>query len=135
MTRNGLVQVARIGLVVLAAVVAGASSRARAEEGPRVIAITAKRFEFVPNEITLRKGETVKLQLRSEDVTHGLFVRPLGIDTNITPGGTTEVTVTPQVAGRYRAICDHFCGAGHGGMKLTIVVTEEAAAGAAGVRE
>jgi cytochrome c oxidase subunit II len=53
-----------------------------------------------------------------------LFVRPLGIDTEIVPGRVTELTVTPETAGTYRAICDHFCGAGHGGMKMTIVVRE-----------
>ena len=131
MTRNGVFHVAGGALAVVAGLLAAASPRARAEEGPRVIVITAKRFEFSPKEITLKKGETVKLQLKSEDVTHGLFIRPLGIDTDITPGETTEVTVTPQVAGRYRAICDHFCGAGHGGMKMTIIVEDEAATGAA----
>jgi len=132
-TRNGMFRIAGGGLVVVAGLLATASPRARAEEGPRVIVITARRFEFSPKEITLKKGETVRLQLKSEDVTHGLFVRPLGIDTDITPGETTEVTVTPQVAGRYRAICDHFCGAGHGGMKMTIVVEDEAATGGAGI--
>ena len=129
MTRNGIFRVAAGALAVVAGLLAAASPRARAEEGPRVIVITAKRFEFSPKEITLRRGETVRLQLKSEDVTHGLFVRPLGIDTDIAPGETTEVTVTPQVAGRYRAICDHFCGAGHGGMKMTIVVEEDGGAG------
>ena len=27
-----------------------------------------------------------------------------------------------QKAGRYAAICDHYCGSGHGNMKMTIVV-------------
>jgi cytochrome c oxidase subunit 2 len=116
--------------LALASLLALASPRARAEEGARVIVITAKRFEFSPSEITIKKGETVKLQLKSEDVTHGFFVRPLGIDTEIVPGETKELTLTPQTAGRYRTICDHFCGAGHGGMKMTIVVEEGAAAGA-----
>jgi cytochrome c oxidase subunit II len=129
-TGNGMFRVVGGGLVVVAGLLAAASPRARAEAGPRVIVITARRFEFSPKEITLKKGETVTLQLKSEDVTHGLFIRPLGIDTDISPGGTTEVTVTPQVAGRYRAICDHFCGAGHGGMRMTIIVEEEAATGA-----
>jgi heme/copper-type cytochrome/quinol oxidase subunit 2 len=30
--------------------------------------------------------------------------------------------VTPKTPGRYTTICDHFCGAGHGNMKMTIVV-------------
>ena len=130
MTRNGIFHVAGGALAVVAGLLATSSPRARAEEGPRVIVITAKRFGFTPNEITLKKGETVKLQLKSEDVTHGFFLRPLGIDTDIPAGQTAEVTVTPKEVGHYRAICDHFCGAGHGGMKMTINVVE--ATGSAG---
>ena len=94
----------------------------RAAEEPKTIAITAKRFEFNPKEITLKVGETVKLQLTSEDATHGFFAKPLGIDEVIVPGKTTEVVITPKTAGRYTPICDHFCGAGHGGMKMSIIV-------------
>jgi cytochrome c oxidase subunit 2 len=124
MTRQSTFRVAAAGLALVASLLAVASPPARAQDEPRVIVITAKRFEFSPNQITLAKGETVKLQIKSEDVTHGLFVRPLGIDTDIVPGRVTELTVTPETAGTYRAICDHFCGAGHGGMKMTIVVRE-----------
>jgi cytochrome c oxidase subunit 2 len=49
-------------------------------------------------------------------------MKPLGIDATITPGQVTEVTVTPPAAGRYTVICDHFCGSGHGNMRMTIVV-------------
>ena len=107
-----------LALLLLAALVATAT----AGEEPRTIAITAKRFEFVPATITLKKGETVKLLVKSEDVTHGLFLRPLKIDTDLTPGEVQEITVTPQTAGTFTAICHHFCGAGHGGMKLTVIV-------------
>jgi len=127
MTLSGVFRVAGGGLALVAGLLATAGPRAGAEESPRVIVITAKRFEFSPKEVTIKKGETVKLQIRSEDVVHGFFLRPLGIDKEVPAGETAEVTVTPQVAGRYRAICDHFCGAGHGGMKMTIVVEEEAA--------
>jgi len=89
---------------------------------PRVVEITAKRFEFSPSSLTLKKGETVTLRLKSLDVTHGFFQKALGIDLEIEPGKVTEMTLTPQAAGRYVTICDHFCGSGHGNMKLTIVV-------------
>ena len=95
----------------------------RAQE-PRVVEITAKRFAFSPSEITLKKGETVKLKIVSEDVTHGLYLKPLKIDADIQPGKTTEVMVTPQSAGKFTAICDHFCGVNHGNMKMTVVVEE-----------
>ena len=99
-------------------------SRARAEETPkpRVVNITARRFEFVPKEITLKQGESVTLHLISEDVTHGFFMKTLGIDAVIEPGQPTDVTITPQTTGSYTTICDHFCGEGHGNMHMTIVV-------------
>jgi len=128
-TRNVISRVTRAALAVFAGL-ALTGPAVQAEDGSRVIVITAKRFEFTPKEITLERGETVEIQLKSEDVTHGFFVRPLGIDTHIPAGQTVKLRLTPQEVGRYRAICDHFCGAGHGKMKLTIVVEE--AAGPAG---
>ncbi len=97
---------------------------ARAEEAPRprVVAITARRFEFVPKEITLKQGEAVTIRLTSEDVTHGFFMKALGIDAVIEPGQPTDVTITPQTTGSFTTICDHFCGEGHGNMHMTIVV-------------
>lgn len=108
---------------VAAAALLGAAPPARAGE-PRVVEIAAKRFEFNPRQIVLRRGETVTLRLTSRDVTHGFFQKALGIDTTIEPGKTREVTLTPKAAGRFVTICDHFCGTGHGGMSMTIVVEE-----------
>ena len=99
-----------------------ASDQPLANAPGRVIPITAKRFNFEPSQITLKKGETVTLRLTSEDVTHGFYLKPLKLDETIEAGGTKDVTVTPQVAGTFSAICDHFCGSGHGNMHLTILV-------------
>ena len=109
-----------LALLLLPALVV--TARASDREEPRAIVITAKRFEFVPSTITLKKGETVKLVVTSYDVTHGLFLRALKIDADLVPGETQEVTVTPESAGTFTAICHHFCGGGHGNMKLTVVV-------------
>ena len=101
----------------------GATVRAVSAQEPRVIDLTAKRFEFSPSEVRLKKGEPVTLRIASADVTHGLYMKALGIDAEIRPGKTTEVTFTPQTAGRFTAICDHFCGAGHGNMHMVFVVS------------
>lgn len=93
----------------------------RADDVP-VIDITARRFAFTPDKIVLKKGQAVKLRLHSEDVTHGFFLRPLKLDEEIPAGQTIEVTVTPQQAGTFTTICDHFCGTNHGNMNMTIVV-------------
>jgi len=100
----------------------GSSGKAHAVPGIRVIDITAQRFSFAPSQITLKKGETVKLRLTSQDVTHGFFSRPLKVDEDVEAGEAKEITLTPQTAGIYTVICDHFCGANHGNMNMTIVV-------------
>jgi cytochrome c oxidase subunit II len=47
--------------------------------GPRVVALTAKRFEYSPKEFTLKRGEPVTLRIQSEDVAHGLFSKKLKV--------------------------------------------------------
>lgn len=88
----------------------------------KVVDITAKKYEFSPAEIKLKKGEPVTIRLTSTDRAHGFLVKPLGIDADIQPGKTTEVTVMPQAAGEYTVMCDHYCGTGHGGMKIKLSV-------------
>jgi cytochrome c oxidase subunit 2 len=101
---------------------APAQSPARAAGEPRTIAVTAKRFEFTPSSITVRRGETVRLVVTSEDVTHGFFQRALKIDADLVPGKASEIVLTPDTPGTYTIICHHFCGAQHGNMRLTFVV-------------
>ena len=92
------------------------------EPQPRVVAISAKRFEFTPNQITLKRGETVTLRVSAEDRDHGFYQKDLKVDLDLTPDHPSEATITPQTAGRFVVICDHFCGSGHGNMKMVINV-------------
>ena len=108
------------GLFVACAMLISGTSQVQADGIP-VVEITAKRFAFSPDKITLKKGQAVKLRLHSDDVTTD-FPATLE-DRRRDPGGQTkEITVTPQTAGTFTTICDHFCGANHGNMNMTIVV-------------
>jgi len=91
---------------------------------PRVVQIVAHKFAFEPNQITLKKGEPVTIQLTSKDVQHGFYIRGLKVDEEIHPDKVTEVTITPDKAGTFPTICDHLCGLGHKHMHMTIVVEE-----------
>lgn len=116
-------RIAKITVVLLALTMLSAG-RIHAADQPKVIDITAKRFNFMPDNITLKKGEPVILRLTSQDVTHGFFVRALKIDELITPGKPVEVKVDPQTVGTFTVICHHFCGVGHGNMRMTVTVVE-----------
>ena len=100
------------------------SPLAAGDQSPRTISITAQRFSFTPNEITLKKGEPVTLAIQSTDVTHGLVVKDLGIRTEVKKGQYEEIKFTPEIVGTFQGKCAHFCGKGHGSMILTVHVTE-----------
>ena len=111
------------GAAALALALLAGETRARAGE-PRVVHITAKRFTFTPAEVRLRKGETVVLELTSEDRVHGFNLHAFGIRKDIVPKEVTRVTITPDKEGTYPFRCDVFCGDGHEDMTGTLVVTE-----------
>ena len=101
-----------------------AQESANAAVPPKMIEITARKYDFSPNQITLKKGQPVILRLLSADRVHGFMSRPLKIDTDIRPGKATDVAITPATAGNFTVICDHYCGTGHGNMKMKVAVVE-----------
>ena len=96
----------------------------KAQSFPRRIEVTAKRFEFAPAEITLKKGQPVVLELKSTDAAHGLRFRELNLNVKVTAGGKTEVQFTPDKVGDFVGHCSVFCGSGHGTMALTLHVVD-----------
>jgi cytochrome c oxidase subunit 2 len=115
-----LAGVCEIGLVGVPSII----DLTRASDEPKVIEISAKKFEFTPSQITLKKGEPVILRLSSSDRVHGFMSKPLKIDTDIPADKSEDVTVTPDTAGDFTVICDHYCGTGHGNMNMKVTVVE-----------
>ncbi len=90
----------------------------------QVIKITAKRYEYNPNKITLKKGVPVTLEFTSLDRLHGFNCPDLGIRGDILPGKGLKIQFTPQKAGTFPFHCDIFCGEGHENMTAEFIVTE-----------
>ncbi|HUL21351.1 MAG TPA: cupredoxin domain-containing protein [Thermodesulfobacteriota bacterium] len=95
-----------------------------AAENEPVIQITAKKFEYSPKEITLKKGVPVVLEFTSLDRLHGFNCPGLGIRLDIRPGKANRIRFVPDKVGMFPFHCDNFCGSGHEGMRGTITVTE-----------
>jgi cytochrome c oxidase subunit 2 len=94
-------------------------------QAEKVIKITAKKFEYSPNEIRIKKGVPVILEFTSLDRVHGFTVPDLGgIRATIEPGKVTQVRIVAPKAGTYEFHCDLFCGDGHEGMTGKIIVEE-----------
>lgn len=106
-------------LSVCAAAVSGGSL-----DGPtQTIEIHAHRFAFVPSEITIKKGETVRVRLISDDVTHSLVIKDLEINQPVSKSHPVEFTLAPTKAGDFQGRCGHYCGSGHGMMVFTVHAT------------
>lgn len=97
---------------------------AAAADERQVIRITAKKFEFSPKDITVKKGIPVILELESLDRLHGFSCPALGIRADINPDTLTKVTFIADKAGTFPFHCDVFCGSGHEEMEGTITVEE-----------
>jgi cytochrome c oxidase subunit II len=102
-----------------------AAMSAFAQSSPRRIEVHARRFSFVPSEITVQKGEPVIIALTSDDVSHSLLVEGLNINTAVSKGRFTDLTVTPMATGDFKGRCGRFCGSGHGSMIFVIHVVEK----------
>jgi cytochrome c oxidase subunit 2 len=101
-----------------------AGSVVSAAEKEQVVQIMAKKFEFSPKEIKVKKGIPVVLEFRSLDRLHGFNCPGLGIRSDIPPDKVTTLRFVPQRVGTFPFYCDNFCGSGHEGMTGTIIVTE-----------
>lgn len=114
-------------LTALSVILSGVGLRcpvALAQPATQTIEITAKRFTYEPNEITVKKGQPVVLVVKSLDTSHGLHIRELDINLKVSKGGTSEVHFTPEKTGDFTGHCSVFCGNGHGSMMLTLHVVE-----------
>jgi cytochrome c oxidase subunit II len=102
----------------------GLAGVARPEEGERVIAIVARKWEFVPAEVALSRGEPVILELTSPDTAMGFALENLGMRADLMPGKVVRLRLQPEKAGPIGFYCDVFCGSGHEGMDGVLMVSD-----------
>jgi len=111
------------------------------EESVQVVEVTAKKYEFNPVEIHVKKGAKVQLKLRALDRTHGFRIQlyPESAEEKGRPGlrfsapqeswklekdQERVIEFLADRAGTYPFRCASFCGFGHRRMKGKLVVEE-----------
>jgi cytochrome c oxidase subunit 2 len=115
------------GALAILAIAFGWHRLATAKTSPaaeQVIHMTAKRFEYTPNEITIKKGVPVILEITSLDRDHGFKIPEFGIRADVKSGETTRVRIVADHTGRFEFRCDVFCGSGHEDMSGELVVVD-----------
>jgi cytochrome c oxidase subunit II len=120
-TVTALVVVTAVGMTAGWRHLATAAVPAAAEQ---VVHMTAKRFEYTPSQITLKKGVPVVLEVTALDRDHGFKVPELGVRADLKSGQVTRVRIVPDRTGTFEFRCDVFCGSGHEDMSGEIVVVD-----------
>jgi cytochrome c oxidase subunit II len=72
------------------------------------------------------QGREIELIERSQDVTHGFFVRELRLKQDAMPGLLIPVHFHADVSGDYEIACTQLCGSGHHRMRATLKVMPQA---------
>jgi cytochrome c oxidase subunit 2 len=106
------------------AVAAHADTAAGSHRQVRLIKVSARRFVFSPNNITLKKGEEVDIELSTDDVLMGFSVPDMNARSDIPPGQVMHLHLKPEKTGTFTFLCDVFCGSGHENMDGTITVVD-----------
>jgi len=134
----GFAAISLVGLLCVGAAMR-AGAQAETEEPVQVVAMTAKKYDYSPDEIRVKQGTRVQLKIRATDRTHGFKFRlyPEGSPEEGEPGLQMKdnqnafkleqnqeriiefVAVRP---GTYVFRCSIFCGMGHRGMSGKVIV-------------
>lgn len=73
------------------------------------------------NEIHIPVGETVRVELTTDDVIHSFWVPQLQAKTDMVNGRTNYMALDADRPGRYRGQCAEFCGLEHAQMVFYVV--------------
>jgi cytochrome c oxidase subunit 2 len=108
--RLGVILLATGALLFLASVVL-AWWPMRGQE--RAITIVARRFQYTPNIVRVRRGDIITIRLMSEDVHHGFYLDGYELQTSALPGQDGVVRFVADKAGKFAFRCSVTCGAFH----------------------
>lgn len=139
MTKKIIQTVVATGLLLGWGLLAIAQAPGNGESG--VIEVMAKKYEFSPEEIHVKKGQKVQLRVHSIDEDHGIKLElyPDGQKDHSTPGlvfdnrqdnGKVEkgqdqmLDFVAQQVGTYEFKCAKVCGMHHGKMKGKLIVEQ-----------
>ena len=81
------------------------------------IRVTARKYEFVPSVIKVKRGDHIRLVITALDRDHGFKLEAFHVDQKLSKGEPVTVEFTADQTGTFPFECSHFCGLGHQKMK------------------
>ncbi len=100
---------------------------------PLVVNVTGQQFAWSfdypaervkSNQLVLPKNRPVEFRIKTRDVLHDFWVPEFRLKSDVVPGLTTKIRLTPSRLGSYDVVCAELCGIGHSTMRQTVQVIE-----------
>jgi cytochrome c oxidase subunit II len=111
-----------LGVFMLSAISALNSKAQAPQLGASEFALTAVKYNFIPNVIRVKTGDRVKLVITAQDREHGFKLVAFSIDQRLRKGKAVTVEFTADQVGTFPFECSVFCGLGHKKMKGQLIV-------------
>ena len=87
-----------------------------AAEGVREFKVAARKYEFSPGTIAVKRGDRVRLVLTATDREHGFKLDAFHIERKLPKGEAVTLEFTVDQSGTFQFHCSQFCGIGHARM-------------------
>jgi len=96
----------------------------QAEQGAKIkeINLEAYQYGFSPDPVVVKKGDMVKFDITSRDVTHGVYIKEYGINVVVKKGEHKKKEFLADKEGNFEIVCSVYCGSGHSRMKGKLIV-------------
>jgi cytochrome c oxidase subunit 2 len=89
------------------------------------IEITARNYAYDPERIVVKQGDYIRLNVRTVDVGHGLYLDGYDIDEEILPDEEVTIEFVADKEGKFAIRCSVTCGPFHPYMKAELIVEGE----------
>lgn len=76
-------------------------------------------------DLVIPVNKAVKINLRSEDVNHSLFIPAFRVKEDVIPGYNNYLWFIPAIVGEYEILCTEYCGLLHSSMLAKAKVLEQ----------
>jgi cytochrome c oxidase subunit II len=76
-------------------------------------------------DLVLPVNKSVKVNLKSEDVNHSLFIPAFRVKEDVIPGYDNYLWFVPTITGEYEILCTEYCGLLHSSMLTKAIVLEQ----------
>ena len=83
-----------------------------------MFSIDAKRWQFTPDIIRVKKGQNVKIIINNIDTVHGINLPEFNAI------GDDSIEFLADKTGEFSFFCKNFCGEGHSSMTGKIIITD-----------